>query len=198
MNKALRKVLTGLAAMVLLSLLIFCIAACSPIKSIAKTFNSLGDNYTLEISESGIGGTKNFIRKYDGSNVYLNYNGETEMVFVNKGINTDVYTSVMGGSWSMEIKSSDEISYGMTDNYAFNAFELAREDLGKYFYEDNNAYRLYTNYYSQVFNGDNKGLSCSIERIDGKTTIRAEFKEGRADTLAVIDVNKTKVTIPKI
>lgn len=198
MNKALRKVLIGLTAIVLSSLCIVCIVACSPIKSIAKTFNSLGENYTLEISESGIGGIKNYIRKYDGDKVYLNYNGEAEMVFYNKGIYTDVYTSVLGGSWSMETKNSDEISYGMTANYAFNAFELAQKDLGKYYYEDNEVYRLYSTYYALVFDGENKGLSCSIERIDGKTTIKAEFKEGRADKLAVIDVNRTKVTLPKI
>lgn len=195
------KTVTRYLSLVAVILIIVCITVfvgCNPINSIDNTFKSLTNNYTLEIIENSINGIKNYVRKYDGNKVYLNYNDEIQMYFDKKGGTTDVYTGTANGKWNKESMDSSLISYEMTANYAFNAFKLAKDDLTRYFYREGKIYTLYNNYFNEVFDGEGKGLKCVIERIDGKTTIRAVFKEGREDTLSVINVNKTKINLPEI
>lgn len=197
MNK---KTLTRCLSLVVV-LLFACIGifvGCNPINSINRTFELLSDNYTLEIVENSINGIKYYVRQYDGNKVYLNYNDEIQMYFDKKGGITDVYTGTGSGKWSVESMDSSLISYDMNANYAFNAFKLAKNDLTKYFYREGKIYILYNNYFTEVFDGEGKGLECVVERIDGKTTLRAVFKEGREDTVSVINVNKTKIKLPQI
>lgn len=173
------------------------LTACSHINNINSSLDKIQKgNYTLEVHSELSQGAVDSVRKYDGEKIYLNYS-EQELYFDNISERyIDRYLK-RDNKWVVDRVRSDDISFDITENFAYAALKLALTDRDTKFNSDKKGYYLKEDAFAEVF-GTVNGNSAKIVRQDGATVIIAEYNNGKTDTIRIINIGKTKIKLPSV
>lgn len=193
-----KKIFLIIAVIIMSMCAITALTACSQIGNINSSLDKLQNgNYTLEVHSELLQGVVESVRKYDGEKIYLNYKGEQELYF--DKINERYIDRYMmrGNQWVKDRIRSNEMTFDITDNFAYSALKIALTDREEKFSSDKKGYYLKEEHFKEVF-GDVIGNSAKIVRQDGATVIIAEYNNGKTDTIKIINIGKTKISLPKV
>lgn len=173
------------------------LVSCSHIGNINSSLDKIQKgNYTLEVHSELSQGAVESIRKYDGEKIYLNYK-EQELYFDNISARyIDRYLK-RNDKWERDRVRRDEISFDITENFAYAALKLALTDRDTKFTSDKKGYYLKDEAFAEVF-GSVIGDSAKIVRQDGTTVIIAEYNNGKTDIIRIINIGKTKIKLPSV
>lgn len=193
-----KKIFLIIAVIIMSMCAITALTACSQIGNINSSLDKLQNgNYTLEVHSELLQGVVESVRKYDGEKIYLDYKGEQELYFDKISERYIDRYMMRGNQWVKDRIRSSEMTFDITDNFAYSALKIALTDREEKFSSDKKGYYLKEEYFKDVF-GDVIGNSAKIVRQDGATVIIAEYNNGKTDTIKIINIGKTKISLPKV
>lgn len=187
----------------IIAIVIMCVCAlsalvsCNHLTNIDKSLDKIQKgNYTLEVHSELSQGAVDSLRKYDGEKIYLNYKDQ-ELYFDN--INERYIDRYLkrNDKWVYDRVRSDEITFDITENFAYAALKLALTDRDTKFSSDKKGYYLKEESFADVF-GSVIGNSAKIVRQDGATVIIAAYNNGKTDTIRIINIGNTKIKLPSV
>lgn len=194
-----KKIFLIIAVIIMTVCALSALVSCSVIGNINSTLDKLEKgNYTLEVHSELLQGVVESVRKYDGEKIYLNYNGEQELYFDKISERYIDRYMILGNQWVKDRIRNTEMTFDITDNFAYSALKIALTDRREEkFSSDKKGYYLKDEFFKEVF-GDVNGNSAKIVRQDGATVIIAEYNNGKTDTIKIINIGKTKISLPKV
>lgn len=193
-----KKIFLIIAVIIMTVCVLSALVSCSVIGNINSTFDKLEKgNYTLEVHSELLQGVVESVRKYDGEKIYLNYNGEQELYFDKISERYIDRYMMLGNQWVKDRIRNTEMTFDITDNFAYSALKIAITEREEKFSSDKKGYYLKDEFFKEVF-GDVNGNSAKIVRQDGATVIIAEYNNGKTDTIKIINIGKTKISLPKV
>lgn len=193
-----KKIFLIIAVIIMTVCALSALVSCSVIGNINSTLDKLEKgNYTLEVHSELLQGVVESVRKYDGEKIYLNYNGEQELYFDKISERYIDRYMILGNQWVKDRIRNTEMTFDITDNFAYSALKIALTDREEKFSSDKKGYYLKDEFFKEVF-GDVNGNSAKIVRQDGATVIIAEYNNGKTDTIKIINIGKTKISLPKV
>lgn len=193
-----KKIFLFIAVIIMTVCALSALVSCSAIGNINSTLDKLEKgNYTLEVHSELLQGIVESVRKYDGEKIYLNYKGEQELYFDKISERYIDRYMMLGNQWVKDRIRKSEMTFDITDNFAYSALKIALTDREAKFSSDKKGYYLKDEFFKEVF-GDVNGNSAKIVRQDGATVIIAEYNNGKTDTIKIINIGKTKISLPKV
>lgn len=193
-----KKIFLIIAVIIMTVCALSALVSCSVIGNINSTLDKLEKgNYTLEVHSELLQGVVESVRKYDGEKIYLNYNGEQELYFDKISERYIDRYMILGNQWVKDRIRNTEMTFDITDNFAYSALKIAITEREEKFSSDKKGYYLKDEFFKEVF-GDVNGNSAKIVRQDGATVIIAEYNNGKTDTIKIINIGKTKISLPKV
>lgn len=193
-----KKVFLIVAVIIMSICVVGTLVSCSQLGNINSSLDKLQKgNYTLEVHSELLQGVVESVRKYDGEKIYLNYKGESEIFFDKISERYIDRYMMRGNQWVKDSIRSTEMTFDITDNFAYYTLKIALTDRDTKFSSDKKGYYLKDEFLKDVF-GDVNGNSAKIVRQDGSTVIIAEYNNGKTDTIKIINIGKTKITLPNV
>lgn len=193
-----KKIFLIIAVIIMTVCALSALVSCSHIGNINSTLDKLEKgNYTLEVHSELLQGVVESVRKYDGEKIYLNYKGEQELYFDKISERYIDRYMMLGNQWIKDRIRNTEMTFDITDNFAYSALKIALTEREEKFSSDKKGYYLKEEFFKEVF-GDVNGNSAKIVRQDGATVIIAEYNNGKTDTIKIINIGKTKISLPKV